>query len=270
MSSDCDVVASPRRKRPRTRAHDLVSSEQRINAMFVRHFRRRWLSDPLRCTNSTERTGRPCQAHQASKDLKTRRFQSTMSTSAMTGNPKHNGHVQPSSSWLGYRGAAGFDLRSTSNVANLSRRAPRADQLTVFAGDTMTTPTPAMLASIESCSLLDDVFVEDPTTMDLEAHVASLAGKEAGLLVLSGTMGNQLALRSLLTQPPHSVLCDHRSHIIKYEAGGYVGSSRVPRRELLNSSPRQCFVLDGCHDRAYRPLQWRIPQARGHCRKGRD
>ncbi|TDZ31173.1 Aldolase vrtJ [Colletotrichum spinosum] len=100
--------------------------------------------------------------------------------------------------WVGYRGAAGFDLRS----------------------DTMTTPTAAMLAAIENCSLLDDVFVEDSTTIDLESRIAALTGKEAALLVLSGTMGNQIALRTLLTQPPYSVLCDHRAHIIKYEAGG--------------------------------------------------
>lgn len=77
-----------------------------------------------------------------------------------------------------------------------------------------------MLAAIGNCSLLDDVRQEDATTIDLEAHCAALTGKEAGLLMLSGTMGNQVALRSLLTQPPHGVLCDYRSHIIKYEAGG--------------------------------------------------
>ena len=84
----------------------------------------------------------------------------------------------------------------------------------------MTTPTASMLAAVKSCSLLDDVFQEDKTTADLEAHVAALTGKEAGLFVLSGTMGNQLALRTHLKQPPHSVLCDSRSHIVKYEAGG--------------------------------------------------
>lgn len=77
-----------------------------------------------------------------------------------------------------------------------------------------------MLAAIGNCSLLDDVRREDTTTIDLEAHCAALTGKEAGLLMLSGTMGNQVALRSLLTQPPHGVLCDYRSHIVKYEAGG--------------------------------------------------
>lgn len=92
--------------------------------------------------------------------------------------------------------------------------------LTLSQGDVITTPTPSMLEAIQSCTLLDDVFQESPSTNDLEAHVAELTGKEGGLFVLSGTMGNQLALRSLLTQPPHSVLCDSRAHIIHYEAGG--------------------------------------------------
>lgn len=87
-------------------------------------------------------------------------------------------------------------------------------------GDVVTTPTPSMLEAIQSCTLLDDVFQENPATNDLESHVAALAGKETGLFVLSGTMGNQLALRALLTQPPHAVLCDARSHIMHYEAGG--------------------------------------------------
>ena len=77
-----------------------------------------------------------------------------------------------------------------------------------------------MLAAIQSCTLLDDVFQEGQNTNDLESHLAELTGKEASLFVLSGTMGNQLALRSLLTQPPHGVLCDKRSHIMNYEAGG--------------------------------------------------
>ncbi|KAI1467388.1 threonine aldolase [Daldinia caldariorum] len=100
--------------------------------------------------------------------------------------------------WLGHRGPAAFDLRS----------------------DVMTTSTPAMLFAVQQTTFLDDVYQEDTTTLDLEAHVASLTGKEAALFVLSGTMGNQISLRTLLTQPPHGVLADHRSHIIVYEAGG--------------------------------------------------
>ena len=84
----------------------------------------------------------------------------------------------------------------------------------------MTTPTAAMLEAVRTATLGDDVFEEDATTSSLEAHVAELTGKEAGLFVLSGTMGNQVALRALLTQPPYAVLCDHRSHIVNYEGGG--------------------------------------------------
>lgn len=91
-----------------------------------------------------------------------------------------------------------------------------------------------MLEAVQSCSLLDDVFHEDPATIDLEAYVARRTGKEAALFVLSGTMGNQLALRSLLTQPPHSVVCDYRSHIFTCEAGGYVkAESLSPQNKEL-------------------------------------
>ena len=77
-----------------------------------------------------------------------------------------------------------------------------------------------MLNSIASTTLLDDVFQEDPTTNNLESFIAELTGKEAALLVLSGTMGNQVSIRTHLQGPPHSVVCDHRSHINCYEAGG--------------------------------------------------
>ncbi|KAJ5218005.1 Aromatic amino acid beta-eliminating lyase/threonine aldolase [Penicillium cinerascens] len=101
------------------------------------------------------------------------------------------------STWHG-AGAAEFDLRS----------------------DTMTKPTPSMLDAICQTTLLDDVFNEDPTTNTLQSYVAERTKHEDALLVLSGTMGNQVAIRSHLAQPPHAVLCDHRSHIICYEAGG--------------------------------------------------
>lgn len=89
-----------------------------------------------------------------------------------------------------------------------------------FHSDTITTPTLSMLTAITNCTLTDDIYTGDPTTQSLEAHLASLTGHEAGLLVMSGTMGNQVAIRSHLTHPPHSVLCDSRSHIANYEAGG--------------------------------------------------
>lgn len=89
-----------------------------------------------------------------------------------------------------------------------------------FHSDTITTPTLSMLEAISRTTLQDDVYTGDPTTQALEAHIASLTSHEAGLLVMSGTMGNQVAIRSHLTYPPHTVLCDARSHIANYEAGG--------------------------------------------------
>ena len=87
-------------------------------------------------------------------------------------------------------------------------------------GDVVTTPTLPMLQAIIKASLLDDVYQEDPTTKSLERHISTMAGHESGMFVLSGTMANQVALRTHLTQPPHAILCDARAHIIHWEAGG--------------------------------------------------
>lgn len=77
-----------------------------------------------------------------------------------------------------------------------------------------------MLTAIQNTTLFDDVFAEDPTTNSLESYLAEITEHESAIFVLSGTMGNQIALRSHLTQPPYSVLCDHRAHILEWEAGG--------------------------------------------------
>lgn len=87
-------------------------------------------------------------------------------------------------------------------------------------GDVVTTPTLSMLAATIQTTLLDDVFRADPTTNALEVYLSHLTGKPAALLALSGTMANQLALRSHLGGPPHSILTDHRAHILEWEAGG--------------------------------------------------
>ncbi|XXH01232.1 hypothetical protein Hte_007586 [Hypoxylon texense] len=89
-----------------------------------------------------------------------------------------------------------------------------------FRSDFVTTPNAAMLQSIMHTSLLDDETMEDPTTNSFQAWMAKLTGHEDALLVVSGTMGNQVALRTALTSPPYSILCDRRSHIITMEAGG--------------------------------------------------
>ncbi|RKF83803.1 Aldolase vrtJ [Golovinomyces cichoracearum] len=89
-----------------------------------------------------------------------------------------------------------------------------------FRSDVFTSPTSSMLEAIKNTTLLDDVYQADPTTNDLESHLAARTSHEAALFVLSGTMGNQIALRSQLQQPPYAILCDHRGHIFQWEAGG--------------------------------------------------
>ena len=153
-----------------------------------------------------------------------------MTTDGLKNDGNHN-------SWIGGKGLGGFDLRSellyhpsTGSMANLG-------------GDTMTTPTASMLAAIQTCTLSDDVCQEDETTRQLEAHVAALTGKEAGLFVLSGIMGNQIALRTHLNHFHQSLLCDVRSHIVQYEAGGY-GCSFLYHTRLAND--KQSLLHDWC------------------------
>ncbi|PWN20144.1 hypothetical protein BCV69DRAFT_283681 [Microstroma glucosiphilum] len=89
-----------------------------------------------------------------------------------------------------------------------------------FRSDTLTIPTDSMMEAMKLASRGDDVYQEDETTTSFQASINALTGKEASLFVVSGTMSNQLALRSHLMQPPYSVLLDVRSHVNKYEAGG--------------------------------------------------
>lgn len=79
-----------------------------------------------------------------------------------------------------------------------------------------------MFAAMQAASLNDDVFGDDPTTNALQHRVAEMMGKEAGLLVLTGTLGNQCAVASHLSNfpPPSSIVVDIRCHINKWEAGG--------------------------------------------------
>jgi len=83
----------------------------------------------------------------------------------------------------------------------------------------VTRPTKAMYEAMLTAAVGDDVFREDPTVVQLEQRVAGLCGHEAGLFCASGTMTNQLAMRTHL-RSLESALIDHRGHIMNDEAGG--------------------------------------------------
>jgi len=85
--------------------------------------------------------------------------------------------------------------------------------------DTVTLPTRAMREAMYNAELGDDVFGEDPTTNRLEKIAADMMGKEAALLVPSGTMGNLVCSLTHCVRREEVILGD-RSHMFLNEAGG--------------------------------------------------
>lgn len=66
----------------------------------------------------------------------------------------------------------------------------------------------------------DDVFDEDPTVHALQERVAALLGHEAGLFVVTGSIGNQLGVAAHV-RPGQEVLCDSGAHIARAELGAH-------------------------------------------------
>ncbi len=85
--------------------------------------------------------------------------------------------------------------------------------------DTVTKPTPAMREAMYRAEVGDDVYGEDPTVNELERLAADRLGKEAALLVASGTMGNLVALLTHCRRGDEVILGD-QSHTFLFEQGG--------------------------------------------------
>ena len=88
-----------------------------------------------------------------------------------------------------------------------------------------------MLQAMTGAEVGDDVFGEDPTVNAFQKRMADLFGKEAGLFVPSGTMGNQLCL-NLLTNPGDEVITDELGHIFNYESAAAAHLSSIQLRPL--------------------------------------
>ena len=86
--------------------------------------------------------------------------------------------------------------------------------------DTVTHPTPEMRRAMAEAEVGDDVFEDDPTVIALEQRAAALLGKEAGLFVASGTMGN---LVTVMAQVPRGgeIITPAEGHIYNDEAANY-------------------------------------------------
>jgi threonine aldolase len=97
--------------------------------------------------------------------------------------------------------------------------------------DTVTRPTPGMLAAMMAAPVGDDVYGEDPTVNELERRVAAEFGMEAAVFVPSGTMGNQIAVR-IHCRPQDEILLESTSHIYLWEAGAPAALSGVTLRTI--------------------------------------
>jgi len=95
--------------------------------------------------------------------------------------------------------------------------------------DTVTQPSDGMRAAIASAPVGDDVYGDDPTVNSLEERVAGLFGKEAGLFCPTGSLANQLAIRTLV-KPGEELLVETRSHIVRAELGAAATFSGITTR----------------------------------------
>lgn len=117
--------------------------------------------------------------------------------------------------------------------------------------DTFTLPTNEMMSSIQKAILGDDVYGEDPTVRELELEAARMLGKEAAILMPSGTMAN---LASLMAHCPRGskVLVGNETDIYIYEAAGasvcggimYEPIPTMPDGRLAISDLKKAFPLE--------------------------
>jgi len=101
--------------------------------------------------------------------------------------------------------------------------------------DTVTLPTPAMREAMYHAELGDDVYGEDPTVNALEALAAEMLDQEAALFVVSGTMGNLVALLTHCGRGDEALMGDE-CHTFHYEVGGASALGGVHVRTVPNGS----------------------------------
>ncbi len=125
--------------------------------------------------------------------------------------------------------------------------------------DTVTKPTPQMRKAMASAKVGDDVYREDPTVNRLEEMSAALLGKEAGLFLPSGTMGNLAAILSHCGRGDEIILGD-LAHTFLYEAGGISALGGIHPHTIPNQSDGTLRLED--IENAIRPDNEHFPPTR--------
>lgn len=119
--------------------------------------------------------------------------------------------------------------------------------------DTVTKPDDRMREAAYEAEVGDDVYQEDPTVADLESRTAQILGFDDALFVPTGTMGNQIAVRTH-TERGQEVLVDRQSHVYKWEVGGLAQLSSLQVRTIdaergvpTPSQIREAHVTESIH-----------------------
>jgi len=95
--------------------------------------------------------------------------------------------------------------------------------------DTVTKPSQEMRAAMASAEVGDDVYGDDPTVNALEERLAALFGHQGALFTPTGSLANQLAIRTLV-KPGEELLLETRSHIVRAELGAAATFSGITTR----------------------------------------
>ncbi|WP_118183729.1 low-specificity L-threonine aldolase [Paraburkholderia phosphatilytica] len=101
--------------------------------------------------------------------------------------------------------------------------------------DTVTRPSPAMLAAMTSAETGDDVWGDDPTVLRLQSTLAERAGKEAGLFFPSGTQSNLAALMAHCARGDEYIV-GQAAHTYKYEGGGAAVLGSIQPQPIENAA----------------------------------
>ena len=109
--------------------------------------------------------------------------------------------------------------------------------------DTVTLPTPTMRDAIYRAELGDDVFGEDPTTNRLEKIAAERMGKEAAMMVASGTMGNLVCVLTHCRRA-EEVILGNRSHTFLYESGSMSAVGGIHPHTIANQPDGTMLLED--------------------------
>ncbi len=91
-----------------------------------------------------------------------------------------------------------------------------SDSVVDLRSDTVTQPSDRMRQAMAVAEVGDDVYLEDPTVNRLQDMAAEMFGREAGLFVPSGSMGNLVCIQAQ-TEPGQEVICESEGHVYGYE-----------------------------------------------------